>query len=115
MSKRIKIPNDAEKVGLYSALVLEGPHKGGQINVELWEGEVSRGYQSGYNRIPYRWVRVEIVLTDQRQTWSYSGRRLVKAVEQFNDLVDQVRKNGGLGDPVRIKGGVGDVNSKRSE
>ena len=86
MSVRLRIPQTVELVRCLKGTINAGSNKGKRVILRLWFGYASHGAKTGFSRVPHHWL--EIILGEDRVGWSYSGRRLNKAVK---DLAHNIR------------------------
>ena len=96
LSDRLKIPTDAELVKQTTASVIRGPFAGHRAHMKLYQGESSKGYQSGYERVSMRWFEMTIPTAEFRQAWSYSGRTYKKAMEHYKNAVKDAKDEPGI-------------------
>jgi hypothetical protein len=95
MGSRVVIPQGARVECDDEGVIPTGPNAGQTYAIRLWLGMASRGYRSGYEAIPHRWL--EISHRDAsgkrvRHAWSYSGRRFAKGLEDFRSNVEALNK-----------------------
>lgn len=121
MSTRTAVPAGAalERYARSEVVDVEGVPC--RIHVALWEGNYSQGYKSDYDRIPTRWLVIEV--RDEgsgrisryapqykgdrgeprRRCQSFTGKRYAKALSAFELIVKRDRlEEPGAGDARRF-------------
>lgn len=83
---RSSIPKSADLRRWHTGTVVAGVNEGKAVTVKLFEGELSRGYQTDYERVPHRWIELHVGTT--RKEFQFSGRNLPKALEYYQTMID---------------------------
>ena len=89
-SKYTKIPMTARIVVSHSGILPIGEFAGKKFTIRLYEGLASKGFRSGYERKPHRWVEVTAFDSHKayyRRVNTYSGKRYDQAERDFEDAV----------------------------
>lgn len=90
MSTRLRIPISAQCVRQFQGVIPSGARAGQHLALFLWAGFASKGYRSGYQTVPARWLEAIFGPAGgpkERSAWGYSGNRLEQADRDFDQNV----------------------------